>query len=71
MKQQIQFEATLQLLASLDSNELPSALIDSIQHYTESLYKGNFIGSDSDNNNSYVMLSLLRALLKDLCGLSL
>lgn len=71
MKQQKQFEATLQLLETLDSNELPSALIDSIHYYTESLYKGNFVVSDSDNNNIYVMLSLLRALLKDLCGLSL
>lgn len=71
MIKQKQFEATLQLLESLDSNELPSALIDSIQHYTESLYKGNIIVSDSDSNNIYVMLSLLRALLKDLCGLSL
>lgn len=71
MKQQKQFEATLQLLATLDSNELPSALIDSIHYYTESLYKDNLIVSDSDSNNIYVMLSLLRALLKDLCGLSL
>lgn len=71
MKQQKQFEATLQLLATLDSNELPSALIDSIQHYTESLYKDKFIVSESDSNNIYVMLSLLRALLKDLCDLSL
>lgn len=71
MKQQKQFEATLQLLATLDSNELPSALIDSIRYYTESLNKGNLVVSDSDSNNIYVMLSLLRALLKDLCGLSL
>ena len=71
MKQQKQFEATLQLLATLDSNELPSALIDSIHYYTESLYKDNLVVSDSDSNNIYVMLSLLRALLKDLCGLSL
>ena len=71
MTKQKQFAATLKLLESLDSNELPSALIDSIQHYTESLHNGNYVVSESDNCNIYVMLSLLRALLKDLCGLSL
>lgn len=71
MTKQKQFEATLKLLESLDSNELPSALIDSIQHYTESLHNGHYVVSESDNCNIYVMLSLLRALLKDLCGLSL
>lgn len=71
MIKQKQFEATLKLLESLDSNELPSALIDSIQHYTESLHNGDYVVSESDNCNIYVMLSLLRALLKDLCGLSL
>lgn len=71
MTKQKQFAATLKLLESLDSNELPSALIDSIQHYTESLHNGDYVVSESDNCNIYVMLSLLRALLKDLCGLSL
>lgn len=71
MIKQKQFAATLKLLERLDSNELPSALIDSIQHYTESLHNGNYVVSESDNCNIYVMLSLLRALLKDLCGLSL
>ena len=71
MIKQKQFEATLKLLESLDSKELPSALIDSIQHYTESLHNGDYVVSESDNCNIYVMLSLLRALLKDLCGLSL
>lgn len=71
MIKQKQFAATLKLLESLDSNELPSALIDSIQHYTESLHNGDYVVSESDNSNIYVMLSLLRALLKDLCGLSL
>lgn len=71
MIKQKQFAATLQLLEKLDSNELPSALIDSIQHYTECLYKGNFVVSDNDNNNIYVMLSLLRALLKDVAGMNL
>ena len=71
MTKQKQFAATLKLLESLDSNELPSALIDSIQHYTESLHNGDYVVSESDNSNIYVMLSLLRALLKDLCGLSL
>ena len=66
-----QFAATLKLLESLDSNELPSALIDSIQHYIESLHNGDYVVSESDDCNIYVMLSLLRALLKDLCGLSL
>ncbi len=71
MIKQKQFAATLKLLESLDSNELPSALIDSIQHYTESLHNGDYVVSESDNCNIYVMLSLLRALLKDLCDLSL
>lgn len=71
MIKQKQFAATLKLLESLDSNELPSALIDSIQHYTESLHNGAYVVSESDNCNIYVMLSLLRALLKDLYGLSL
>lgn len=71
MIKQKQFEATLELLEHLDSNELPSAIIDSIQHYTESLQNGNYVVSETDNSNIYVMLSLLRALLKDLCGLSL
>ena len=71
MIKQKQFAATLKLLESLDSNELPSALIDSIQHYTESLHNGDYVVSESDNSNIYVMLSLIRALLKDLCGLSL
>ena len=71
MIKQKRFAATLKLLESLDSNELPSALIDSIQHYTESLHNGDYVVSESDNCNIYVMLSLLRALLKDLCGLSL
>lgn len=71
MIKQKQFDATLKLLESLESNELPLALIDSIQHYTESLHNGDYVVSESDHNNIYVMLSLLRALLKDLCGLSL
>lgn len=61
----------MQFLSKLDSNELPSALIDSIKYYTEALYKSNYVVSEDDNNNIYVILSLLRALLKDLCGLSL
>lgn len=61
----------MQFLSKLDSNELPSALIDSIKYYTEALYKSNYVVAEEDHNNIYVMLSLLRALLKDLCGLSL
>lgn len=65
-----EYPTILELLESGDGTDLAQMLLDSIQCYGRALAADGVCVAERDSDNLYNMAWLLKAILKDCCGVN-